>query len=178
MSCILARREREREREREFIYLVFYSADGTGDANQPPSEGTTQTDGDEIAATDDGGLGQRQQGDGQSTANLQQQAAAVGGASQAPPTTTTTTTTSGNQTTGDSSQQPAPGAVGGFMPPPFPPPHSFMPHPAFFPSLPPFGFMGPPPPMGGECQKLSLFFFFFENAAYPKQRWYIKGVAL
>ena len=142
---------------------MSYTAGGTGEANQPPSQGADQRDGSDTAATEDGGLGQRQQGDGQSTAHLAAAGGAAGGGAsqQAPPTTASATATNETQGPGvapsstDSSQQPAQGAYPpGFVPPPFPLAPPFMgpmpPPPAFFPSLPPFGFMGAPPPMGGE----------------------------
>ena len=151
-----------------FSTYLSHSAGDTGEANQPPSEGAAQRDGSDTTATEDAGLGQRQQGDGQSTAHLAAAGAAAGGGAsqQTPPTTISAT--NGTQAPGvapsstDSSQQPGPGAYPpGFVPPPFPLAPPFMgampPPPAFFPSMPPFGFMGAPPPMGGEC----LFIVFY-----------------
>ena len=132
------------------------------EANQSQSErasGVQADSSDGTAPTGDSGLGQRQQGDGQSTTNLAGagRAGVVGGASQQTPPVTGTTS-NGDQTTGtspassDSTQQMAPGVSSGLVPP-FsapPPPPFFMGPPSVLPPMPPFGFMGMPPPMGGE----------------------------
>ena len=136
-----------------FYTVCSPTSGGIEDGGQPAAEGADQREDDRVAGGA-GSLGHRQQGDGQSTANLQQQlppggaGGPVGGAGTAGGTTQAAAGSTQPQQQQDQSSfvPPFPGSLPPFMgamPPP--------PHPMFFPpAMSAYGGF-----MGGESECLS-----------------------